>query len=203
MKKPFWIPFIAAFGTMILLYLIGFIADIGFLRFIISDSYMEVSFTPILVGILIGFLSERMKMDEGMKQFLFIAFIAFLSYLGGIAAYNLALFVIWDEIIGSGDLVAVLFWGGMVFGLLAVPIYLGIIHLIDKKYKGNKMWLYPIGCMLIFFVPTLFIMMMFGGINLTSLFGPEAMLFHVFFLTSGFIFGLCSWRFKKFVSIAK
>lgn len=200
MKKSFWMPFIVACSTMILLYLIGFIANIDFLRFTISDSSMKISFVPIIVGIVIGYMSKRMEIDEGMKKLIFIICTSLLSYIVGFAAYNLALLIIWDQIMGSGDFVAVLFWGGIAFGLFAVPIYIGIIHLIDKRFEGKKGWLYPIGCMTVFFVPTLCIMMIFGGINLTFLFGPEAMLFHVFFLTSGLIFGLCSWKMKRFSS---
>ena len=59
MSKSFWIPLIASFGTMILLYIIGFIANIDFLKFKVSFSYTEISLLPIAVGILVGFLSER------------------------------------------------------------------------------------------------------------------------------------------------
>jgi len=123
-----------------------------------------------------------------------IVLISFLSYIGGFIAYNWALFAFWNQTLG-GDIVSVLFWGGIAFSLLAVPIYLGIIRYIDTKTKTNKGWLYPIGCMLVFFIPTLFIIMIFQS---TQLFSPEAMLFHAFFLTSGLIFGLCSWTFKNF-----
>jgi uncharacterized membrane protein YhaH (DUF805 family) len=59
-SKSFWIPLIASFGTMILLYIIGFIADIDILVFKISPSYTEVSFLPIIIGFLVGIISERM-----------------------------------------------------------------------------------------------------------------------------------------------
>ena len=58
-SKSFWIPLIASFGTMILLYIIGFIANIDFLVFKVSLSYTEISLLPIVVGILVGFISER------------------------------------------------------------------------------------------------------------------------------------------------
>lgn len=66
-SKSFWIPLIASFGTMILLYIIGFIADINFLVFKISPSYTEISFLPIIVGILIGFISERIIKYKSQK----------------------------------------------------------------------------------------------------------------------------------------
>lgn len=66
-SKSFWIPLIASFGTMIILYIIGFIADIDFLVFKISPSYTEISFLPIIVGILIGFISERIIKYKSQK----------------------------------------------------------------------------------------------------------------------------------------
>ena len=59
MSKPFRIPLIASFGTMILLYLIGFIANIDYLVFKVSPSYTEIALLPIAVGLLVGFISER------------------------------------------------------------------------------------------------------------------------------------------------
>ena len=59
MSKSFWIPLMASFGTMILLYIIGFIADIDFLIFKISLSETEIALLPIAVGMLVGFISER------------------------------------------------------------------------------------------------------------------------------------------------
>ena len=59
MSKSFWIPLMASFGTMILLYILGFIADIDFLKLKISLSDAEISLLPILVGMFVGFISER------------------------------------------------------------------------------------------------------------------------------------------------
>jgi hypothetical protein len=53
------ISLVASIGTMILLYMIGFIADIKILTLIISPSYTEIAFLPIVVGILIAIISER------------------------------------------------------------------------------------------------------------------------------------------------
>ncbi|MBD3109259.1 hypothetical protein IEO70_12970 [Bacillus sp. AGMB 02131] len=49
--------------------------------------------------------------------------IAFLSYIGGFAAYNLVLHVVWEQSLG-GEWDTVLFWGGLAFTLFAVPIYI-------------------------------------------------------------------------------
>jgi hypothetical protein len=130
-----------------------------------------------------------------MVNFCLYVITPLLSYLGGFFAYNLTLKTVWEQSLSRGDMEAVLLWGGIAFFLLAVPIYLGIIYLIDLKLKKLKGYLYPIGCMLVFFIPTLLITVTFGSVNP---FSPEAMLFHSFFLTSGLIFGLCNWGFKIF-----
>jgi hypothetical protein len=44
---------------MTLLYTIGFIGNIDFLIFIISPSYTEIALVPIVIGLLVGFISER------------------------------------------------------------------------------------------------------------------------------------------------
>ena len=60
MNKSFWIPLIASFGTIILLYIIGFIANIESLVFKISLSGdAEIALLPIIVGVIVGFISER------------------------------------------------------------------------------------------------------------------------------------------------
>jgi hypothetical protein len=125
---------------------------------------------------------------------LFICNYPIIVFYWSFFTYILTLKIVWEQLLG-GDMVAVLYWGGIAFFLVSVPIYLGIICFIDKRSKKLKGLLYPIGCMLVFFIPTLLITLSFGSMNP---FSPEAMLFHSFFLTSGLIFGLCSWGFKKF-----
>lgn len=58
MKKPFWIPLLSAFGTMIVLYAAGYFFNIGLLQLYVSFTYTEISFLPIAAGIAVGFLSE-------------------------------------------------------------------------------------------------------------------------------------------------
>lgn len=129
-----------------------------------------------------------------MVKFCLYVLTPLLSFIGGFSAYILVLKIVWEQSLSGGDIGATLYWGGIAFFLLAVPIYLGIIYFIDNRFKRLKGLLYPIGCMLVFFIPTLLITLTFGSINI---FLPEAMLFHSFFLTSGLIFGLCNWGFKK------
>ncbi len=57
--KTFWVPLTIAFGSMILLYLIGFLADINFLIFKVSPSSTEIALLPILVGLLLSFFSQQ------------------------------------------------------------------------------------------------------------------------------------------------
>lgn len=116
-----------------------------------------------------------------------------LSYISGFLAYIITLKLIWNQTLG-GELSFVLIYGGISFFIIGFPIYLGIIYLIDRKVHKYKGLLYPLGCMLIFFIPVLFITLQFGS---SDLFSPESMLFHSFFLTSGLIFGICHWGIKK------
>ncbi|PIC88105.1 MULTISPECIES: ATPase [unclassified Sporosarcina] len=58
MNKSFWIPLLVSFGTMIVLYVIGFIGNIDILIFNFSLSHTEISLLPIGVGIIMGFISE-------------------------------------------------------------------------------------------------------------------------------------------------
>ncbi|MFC3039208.1 ATPase [Virgibacillus xinjiangensis] len=69
MKKPFWIPLTAALGTMALLYMIGLIADIEVLSAEFSFTYTEFSFLPIVVGVVVGFVTEWvMKYRKGLRK---------------------------------------------------------------------------------------------------------------------------------------
>lgn len=52
------ISLIASIGAMILLYLIGFIANIDFLILKVSPSNTEIAFLPIVVGLLVALISE-------------------------------------------------------------------------------------------------------------------------------------------------
>ncbi|MEK4230461.1 hypothetical protein [Solibacillus sp. FSL H8-0538] len=117
-----------------------------------------------------------------------------LSFIVGIMCYVLTLKLVWNESLG-GDAYSVLFWGGQAFLIIAVPIYLLMINLIDTRFSKHKHFFYPLSCMLAFFIPTAFITLSFGGV--LAIFSAEAMLFHAFFLSSGFIFGITSWFFRR------
>lgn len=63
-----------------------------------------------------------------------IVLISLLSYITGFIIYNLSLMTLWNETLGS-ETFSVLFWGGIAFSALAVPIYLSIINFINKRFN--------------------------------------------------------------------
>lgn len=60
MNKALLIPILAAFGTMLLLYLVGYIAQIESLKFRFSIESSEIALLPIFIGLLVGYICERM-----------------------------------------------------------------------------------------------------------------------------------------------
>jgi len=54
------ISLVLGFGTMALLYIIGFVANIDILIFKVSNSSTEVAFLPIVIGLIVVVISERM-----------------------------------------------------------------------------------------------------------------------------------------------
>ncbi|TYR73558.1 ATPase [Rossellomorea vietnamensis] len=63
--KPEWIPFYASFGTMILLYLIGYMAKIEILTFKLSFSNTEIALLPIAAGFAAGLISQWILKRKG------------------------------------------------------------------------------------------------------------------------------------------
>ena len=59
MNKTAWISLMLGFGTMAILYIIGFVANIDILIFKVSNSSTEVAFLPIIIGLIVVFISER------------------------------------------------------------------------------------------------------------------------------------------------
>ncbi|MFJ7737659.1 hypothetical protein ACIQ2D_15200 [Lysinibacillus sp. NPDC097287] len=118
-----------------------------------------------------------------------------LSFIVGFMCYALTLKLVWNESLG-GDAYAVLIWGGFFF-LIGIPMYLFMISLIDEstRFSKHKYLFYPLGCMLAYFVPAAIIALISGGVS--AIFSSELLLFHTFFLSSGFIFGITSWFFRR------
>lgn len=68
MRKSLWFPVLLSFGTMALLYLIGFIFDLSIFEFRIfqnepqNDGSLldaEIALLPIAIGLVVGFIVER------------------------------------------------------------------------------------------------------------------------------------------------
>ena len=68
MRKSLWFPLLSSLGTMIFLYLIGFIFNLSIFEFrvfqnepqkggLILDA--EIALLPIAIGLVVGFIVER------------------------------------------------------------------------------------------------------------------------------------------------
>jgi len=124
--------------------------------------------------------------------------VAAAAYLAGAGAYLLTLWLIWRQSV-AGDLKAILFWGGLAYVLVALPLYLiffTVLHLI-RKYVFHAVgrapgWSYPLAGGLLGVAPTYAIVRTFSG-GVRQLLTPEAALFLSFFGVSGVCFGLGWW----------
>ena len=67
-KREYMIPLILSFGSMALLYLVGFIFDIDFLVFKITPSRTEVALLPIIIGLLIAFIGDKIADSKSRKR---------------------------------------------------------------------------------------------------------------------------------------
>ncbi|MGD6967334.1 ATPase [Rossellomorea vietnamensis] len=56
--KPEWISLLVSFGTITLLYLIGYMAKIEILTFRLLFSYTEIALLPIAAGFAAGWISQ-------------------------------------------------------------------------------------------------------------------------------------------------
>ena len=73
MRKSFWFPLLSSLGTMVLLYLIGFIFDLSIFEFKIfqnerlndgSTLNMDIALLPIAIGLVVGLLVEWLVKDR-------------------------------------------------------------------------------------------------------------------------------------------
>ncbi|EPD88881.1 MULTISPECIES: hypothetical protein [Paenibacillus] len=134
-------------------------------------------------------------------KYLFLSLNSLLSFYAGWWAYEMVLWLVWEQTISEGDLRAVQYWAGIAYLIILVPLYLLICSYVRSRIKPRfvRILLYPIGCAVIFVLPTLFIFAAFGGGNL---FSAEAFLFYVFFISSGVVFGL-GYALSMFLSLGK
>lgn len=120
-----------------------------------------------------------------------------IAFLGGYIAYASELWFSWNEkLIGSGDNPAVIFWGGVAFVGVGLPLYMLCFYMINsvnvKTFKFNRPPLVLFVCVpgVLSVILTYVIVFFRGGGLLSGLLTPESRLFYVFFATSGAIFGL-------------
>lgn len=59
MGKVFWIPLVASFATMSVLYFIGYLTNLDFLILKVSLSHTEIALLPVFAGAAVGIISER------------------------------------------------------------------------------------------------------------------------------------------------
>lgn len=129
-----------------------------------------------------------------MKKFCLYLLTPILSFIGGFYAYVRTAEYYWQQEISGGDAISAILAAGLAFVSLMLPMYFWMIEVIDEKCSRYHLLLYPLICMLIFFLPVLLIMAVWGG---SSAFAAESLLFYAFFLAAGFIFGVLNWLFKR------
>lgn len=122
-------------------------------------------------------------------RYLLLCIVYTLSYGMGLLVYKSALWIIWGEPLG-GDAAAVVFWSALAYIPIGI-VYLAICLLIKHKVSKSSLRysLYPMACGSLFVVPTMLILLLFGG-GIDRLFSPEAQLFHLLFGSTGVTFGL-------------
>jgi hypothetical protein len=134
-----------------------------------------------------------------MMKFLGVVGLALLAFAVGVATYLATLGLVWGERISRGDLEAMLFWGGLAYGLVVLPVFLTsflLLHLARRVLPGARQpvapWFMPLFGALLGWAPTYALVRTWGG-GLGTLAEPEALLFYSFFGGSGLGFGLGWW----------
>ena len=134
-----------------------------------------------------------------MMKFLGVVGLALLAFAVGAATYLATLGLVWGERISRGDLEAILFWGGLAYGLVALPVFLAsflLVHLLRRAVLRARQpvapWFMPLFGALLGWAPTYALVRTWGG-GLADLLEPEVLLFYSFFGGSGLCFGLGWW----------
>lgn len=90
--------------------------------------------------------------------------ISIVSWLTGIGAYLLSLFIFYGETIGRADLIAVLFSSALASTVAFLTVYTPIMFLLKRILGGCKpAFVFPLTASLIFVLPTMLIMLAFNG----------------------------------------
>jgi len=128
-----------------------------------------------------------------------VAGFALLAFVAGGATYLVTLGLVWGERISRGDLVAVLYWFGLAYALVALPVFVTsflLVHLLRRllqlRGRGPALWVFPLVGLLGGWAPTYALVRTWGG-GLRTLLEPEALLFYSFFGGAGLCFGLSWW----------
>ena len=133
--------------------------------------------------------------------------VAVLAYFVGLGAYVGILRAVWHEKITGGEAEAVIFWGGLAYLLVAIPLYLLAFWMIKRArpfvFVFRRLFLlfiFPATAVLVTILPTGFALCAgFFGISLLALPNamfecafayPEAIAFYAFFGASGLCFSL-------------
>jgi hypothetical protein len=133
--------------------------------------------------------------------------VAVLAYFVGLGAYVGVLRAVWHEKITGGEAEAVIFWGGLAYLLVAIPLYLLAFWMIKRArpfvFGFRRLFLlfiFPATAVLVTILPTGFALCAgFFGISLLALPNamfecafayPEAIPFYAFFGASGLCFSL-------------
>lgn len=133
--------------------------------------------------------------------------VAVLAYFVGLGAYVGVLRAVWHEKITGGEAEAVIFWGGLAYLLVAIPLYLLAFWMIKRArpfvFVFRRLFLlfiFPATAVLVTILPTGFALCAgFFGISLLALPNamfkcafayPEAIPFYAFFGASGLCFSL-------------
>ena len=122
--------------------------------------------------------------------------VAVLAYGAGVLTYYGTLGLLWGQW-KLQDLEAAALWGGLVYLLVAFPLYLISFFGFHLAWKWRRRglrpaWFFPVLGAVLGVAPTYAIMRVWGG-GLSSLISEEAILFYSFFGASGVCFGLGWW----------
>jgi len=111
------------------------------------------------------------------------------AWLAGILSYLGALAVFYHQFISTGDLIAVVFWSLIAFGICSAALYSPALKGLRWLLRGARpVWAFPVLAVFLGAGPTALILFIWGG-GLRSLFTPEASLFYAMFLAVGLVLG--------------
>jgi hypothetical protein len=116
--------------------------------------------------------------------------ISAVSWVAGLAAYVVALGVLWHESLRAGDLRAVVFGSAVASAVAISIVYAPVMFALRRRIPSTAAWWsFPVVSICLGILPVIVIVALFGG-NLRSRSSPEAVLFYCMFATFGLVFGV-------------